>query len=173
MERGRVYLWRVLVPLYRPMTFVVLNYSQRISGAEGTFRIDRDAYDNSAERMLPFVTENLEFLRARKSPSDFLEHILARNGGSEERLRFDLALTHYRVGNSAHAAQLLRDLDGELERRSDALASVLAPLVRRVIDEMEQNPLGLGPLLDEWERNNIRTFGLEPSLASGMRAVES
>ncbi len=30
IEKGRIYLWRVVTPLHRPMRHVILNYSDRI-----------------------------------------------------------------------------------------------------------------------------------------------
>ena len=50
LEKEMYYLWRVIMPLYRPANAIVLNYSKRISKGE-KFRLSRPALSRTAEHI--------------------------------------------------------------------------------------------------------------------------
>src|SRR2546423_9814410 len=47
-EKGRVYLWRVVTPLYRPISSIILDYSDRIPKS-GEIYVKNDAPQESAD----------------------------------------------------------------------------------------------------------------------------
>lgn len=49
-EKEMHYLWRVIMPLYRPAKSIILNYSKRISKGD-KFRLTRPGLNQTAERI--------------------------------------------------------------------------------------------------------------------------
>jgi hypothetical protein len=80
-ERNTVYLWRVVVPLYRPMRRVYLDYSTRIPNGEKLL-IDPKDLVASASTFRNVISEHVEGLRNVKSPGDFLALIAYMMGNT-------------------------------------------------------------------------------------------
>jgi predicted Zn-dependent protease len=167
-EKDHVYLWRVVDPLHRPKSRVGLSYSNRISaGANGEkFRISANADDESAEFMAEHIVEHLPSLQKIRYPHDFLRHVSWRMGSREHLFRLDLALIQYRIGNVRQAIGLLKELDIEVDQLDEARQAYIRPIIKRALHEIETNPNGLMPLLDEWEEQNIRALDLQKSRPS-------
>jgi hypothetical protein len=167
-ERGRVYLWRVVTPLHRPMKSVFLDYSDRIPQTGEDLYIDYNAYQESAAALREIVTENLEYLRSVRAPQDFLRHISRMMGNRSINFRFDLALTYYRVGDIRQCKDILRALDVEVDQMAPSFRLPVDQSIKQAAREIEADPLGFGRLLDRWEDKNVETLGLLASrLASG------
>src|SRR5258708_27467435 len=109
-EKDRVYLWKVVTPLLRPIDCVILNYSDRISGSEPNLYIRRDAFEESAEKVRDIISGHVEYLRGVRRPADFLRHT-SRVMEGPLLARLDRALIHYVIGNVPQAARMLRALD--------------------------------------------------------------
>ena len=172
-EKGRVYLWRVVTPLHRPMRSVFLDYGSRIP-KDRDVHIDNNAYGESAAMVGAIVSENFGYLQKVRHPRDFLRHISWMIGNSSINFRFDLALTYYRVGNVRQCKDILRALDVEVDQLEPKFRMPVDEAIKRAAREMESNPMGLTPLLDEWENRNIETLGLQASRlsSSAPRLVE-
>jgi hypothetical protein len=67
------------------------------------------------------------------------------------------------IGNHRHAIDLLRAFDVEVARMTGGAKEYLVPVITRVMHEIDTNPLGLRPLLKEWEDAKVESLGLQPS----------
>ena len=162
-EKDRVYLWKVITPLLRPMSSVILTYSERISGTEEELYIRRDAFEQSAENVRNIISGHIDYLRGIRHPHDFLRHASWVVDGSPLLQRFDHALIHYLVGNERQSVEALRALDKEVDRWDARRQDYIGPLLKQVVREIDTNPAGLTALLEEWENQNIERLGLQPS----------
>jgi len=163
-EKGRVYLWRVVAPLYRPMTEVILNYSDRIP-ERGEIWIENSAPQESIDAIREPILKNIKYLRDVESPSDFLRHANWIRGGSPILSRLDRALTLYLVGDHGHGAELLRALKAEADGLDPARAEYIAPVLEQAVQALGSAE-GLTPLLEQWERQNVQRLDLEKSRLS-------
>jgi hypothetical protein len=162
-ERDRVYLWRVVTPLYRPISSVILNYSDRIP-ERGEVYINRDAYEKSAEAIHAVISgRHIEYLQGIRHPQDFLRHASWIGDGSPILSRVDRALTYYLIGNVPQSIQSLRALEEEVDQLDARRQEYLRPLLKQVVHEIDVNPAGLTALLSEWENQNIERLGLQAS----------
>jgi hypothetical protein len=163
-EKNRVYLWRVVTPLFRPISSVILNYSSRVSEPGKDIFIDPNAFAQSVEVIRNIIVENLEFVRGVKTPQDFLRHIEWQICNATILFRIDLALTYYFVGRIEEAIAIFDSLDIEANQLDAPRRKYVFPLIKQIVREIDNNPKGLGPLMEEWKNQNIKTLGLEPSL---------
>ena len=63
LEKEMYYLWRVVMPLYRPANTIILNYSKRISKGD-KFRLTKPGLDQTAERIAAVMSPgHLSYLR--------------------------------------------------------------------------------------------------------------
>jgi hypothetical protein len=162
-EKDRVYLWKVVTPLLRPMRHVILNFSTRISGNEPELYVRRDAFEQSAETIRNIISEHIEYLRRVRYPHDFLRHACWVVEGSPVLERFDQALIHYVIGNVSHATKVLRALDQEVDQWDAARQQYIGPLLKQIVREIDKDPARLAALLSEWEQQNVERLGLLPS----------
>jgi hypothetical protein len=174
-EKDRVYLWRVVAPLLRPMGGVVLDYSSRVSGSELELYIRREAFEESVEKVLGIISEHIEYLRGVRHPHDFLRHASWIVDGSPLLARFDQALIHYVIGNVPHGIKSLRALNQEADGWDARRRQYIGPLLKRIVRQIDEDPAGLMTLLQEWEDQNIERLGLAPSrtLSHGPKLVAS
>ena len=161
-ERNRVYLWRVVTPLYRPMGHVILSYSHRISNAGKELYIDGQAYEKSADAIRAIISDgHIEYLRGIQHPRDFLRHASWIGTGSPLLNRVDSALTHFLVGNVCQAVESLHALDTEVDQLEPRQQEYIGPLLKRVVREIDTCPAGLTALLGEWETQNVEALGMQ------------
>src|SRR5712691_2986703 len=174
-QKERVYLWKVVTPLLRPIGSVILDYSNRISGTENELYVRRDAFEQSAESIRTIISEHIEYLRGIRHPHDFLRHASWVVDGSPVLQRLDQALVHYLIGNVPQSVKVLRALDKEVDQWDARRREYLGPLLKQIVHEIDTNPAGLMGLLTEWENQNVERLGLQPSRApsDGPRLVVS
>jgi hypothetical protein len=168
-EKGRIYLWRVVTPLHRPMGRVLLEYSDRISENGKDIYVDNDAPEKSARMLGAIISQHLAYLQTTRTPRDFLQHISPMIGNSSVRFRVDLALTLYRLGDVRQCGDILRLLDREVDRLEEKDRLPVDHAIKEAARTFEADPLRLGPLLDEWEQQNVERLGLLPSRAGSNR----
>lgn len=154
-----VYLWRVVAPLYRPMTRVFLDYSTRIPNGERIY-IDKNAFRESADRVRAVIAENIACFGHMNTPRDFLRHIGWMIGNSEIRYRFDLALTQYRAGQIQTAQKIFQQLDFDVGRLTKARQLPVDASIKQAAQIIATNPEQLGRLLDQWENQNCEMLGV-------------
>jgi hypothetical protein len=162
-EKDRVYLWKVVAPLLRPIRSIILTYSDRISGNEPELYVRRDAFEQSAENIRNIISEHIDYLRGVRYPQDFLRHASWVVDGSPLRARFDQALIHYLIGNVQQSVKTLRGLDKEVDQWDAERREHIGPLLKQVVREIDEDPARLAALLAKWESENIERLGLQAS----------
>jgi len=174
IEKDRIYLWRVVTPLHRPMRSVFLDYSTRIPEGGPDVYVHRDAYKESANAIRALISDHMGYLQRIRGPQDFLRHVERMIRNRSINFRFDLALTYYRVGEVQQCKDILRELDGEVDQLDATFRMPVDEVIKQVARQIEANPAGLAALLDEWEDTNIETLGLQRSRlsSSAPRLVE-
>jgi hypothetical protein len=170
-EKDMVYLWRVIMPLYQPRRGEYLDYSNRIGDGEKIY-VNRKAYRESAEVIDAIIAPHIPVLKEIFHARDFLKHVDWMIGNDSVRFLFDLALTYYRIGDVDQATSILATLPREIERFYEAYGSPMGDLMKKGGDPLEDSmkqaarqiafdPIRFAALLDEWERRNIETLGLQ------------
>ncbi len=163
-ERDMVYLWRVVMPLYRSTTTVFLDYSDRIPSGQKV-HVARNALLESADTVRHIIAEHLEFLQNIQIPEEFLRHVSDWIGNSSINFRFDLALTYYLIGEVRQSMKILEQLDVEVDRLERKMRMPIDQMIQRAAQVAAADPAGLSSLLDHWEKTNIETLGLQELLA--------
>ncbi len=161
------YLWRVIMPLYRPANTIILNYSTRISDGE-PFRLTRSRLSETAERIAASMSPgHLSYLRKVKGPKEFLKHVnwMARN--TMVNFRMDLALTHYMAGNVAECIKILESIP--LESLPPKLRAYVVPFAA----ELRTNPEDAASRVQSWERENIERLGLAEAVIGAVEVADT
>ncbi len=173
-KKGRVYVWRVVTPLFRPLSGISLNYSMRVFDGAG---VDVDPLDlpASAETIRKGVeTEHVDYLRALRTIEDFSRHAFA-NVKAEPGAELpevwlptwiDFALTQFLLGNEGPAIGSLRRLDRKVDRMDDAHRLRMSPTIKTLLRTYDENPLDVVPLLDRWEAENIDRLRLQKAASA-------
>jgi hypothetical protein len=162
-EKDRIYLWRVVTPLYRPMKSIFLDYSARIPETGADIYIDRNEYRKSVDVIRTIVSANLEYLQRIEAPKDFLRHVSWMIGNSSINFRFDLALTYHRIGEPDRCRDMLQALKTEVDQSDPQFRMPVDQAIQQAAHAIEVNPTTFADLLNEWERRNIERLGLNSS----------
>jgi hypothetical protein len=157
--KGEVYLWRVVIPLYRPPTCLILNYADRLLGGEKVSVLEADL-DQTVDRLARVISQGeLDYLKSIQSPQDFLQKIDWNSLPSSPNYRLDLALTHYMAGNVPACLDILEQV----------VSAKLSPrwadnvrLARELVEELKVNPVAFRRRIETWEEKNINWFHLAP-----------
>jgi hypothetical protein len=166
-EKEIYYLWRVIMPLYRPVNSVILNYSKRISINGGKIRITRQGLKQDSERIAALIgSGHLRYLRRVKGPKEFLDHVSWMIGNTTMTFNLDLALTYYMLGNVDQCIKIFKDLPRER----------LPPAVRAnmvsFFTEVTTSPVDAASRVQAWERGNVERLGLaETVIGVGQNSV--
>jgi hypothetical protein len=162
-HKGKYNLWRVIVPLYRPMPFVILNYSN-IIGPRQWIEIAADGIQDAADRVTGYILDgHLEYLKRLRGPKAFLEHISWMIGNNMDTFLFDYAMTQYMLGNHATCLPTLeaivaKDWAADM-RRGDEYT-----WAKEIIVKLKVNPSEVAEILQQFERTNVHQFALAPTL---------
>ena len=162
-EKDRVYLWKVVTPLLRPIRHVILDYSERVFGSEPSLYIRRDAFEDSAEKVRDIISGHVEYLRGVRQPADFLRHASWVVEGSPLLARLDQALIHYVIGNVPQSTRVLRRLDEEADSWDSGRREYVGPLLKEIVRSIDEDPAALAGLLRQWEEQNVERLGLQPT----------
>jgi hypothetical protein len=153
-QKHHMDLWRVVMPLHRPLQYMVLNYSGIIPGpADGRIRVDD--IPGAVEAVLGLIRGEIDALRRTQSAAAFLRHIARMSGNRSDVVQLDLALAHYLVGNGGDALRILRALDVAAETHPSR-----REIVQQALERIEADPVSLKTLIDHWRDENVATFGL-------------
>jgi hypothetical protein len=157
--KGEVYFWRVVMPLYRPPTLLILNYAERLLGGERVSVLDGDL-DQTIDRLVRAISQGeLDYLKGIQSPQDFLQKIDWDSRPTSPNYRLDLALTHYVAGNVPACLDILEQVvSAKLSPRwADSVR-----LARELVEELKVNPVAFHRRIETWEEKNIEWFHLAP-----------
>jgi hypothetical protein len=158
------YLWRVIMPLYRPVNSVILNYSERISKG-GKFRITRQSLSQAAEHVLAAISPgHLSYLRRVRGPKEFLKHVGWMAGNTTLNFNVDLALTHYLLGEVDQCIKILERL--ALDDLSPSLRANIVPFFK----ELTSRPADAASRVQTWERENVERLGLAEAMIAAVQA---
>jgi hypothetical protein len=173
-QKGRIYLWKVVCPLHRPMRDPFLNYSSRITKKNHDIYVDPKDYKTSAALIGSIISEHVDDLASIRTPKDFLRHIswVARSDNSTQML--DLALTYCRLGNIRKCSDLLKDIRVRFDSWMQELNQMFPKSKREPSDPfddelklvertIEAGPAELIALMDEWEGRNFEQLELGPT----------
>jgi hypothetical protein len=157
--KGTAYFWRVVLPLYRPPTFLIFNYADRLLGGERVNLLDPEL-DRTIDRLVRVVSQGeLDYLNGIQSPQDFLQKIDWSCRPTSPNYRLDLALTHYMAGDAPTCLEILEQV----------VCAKLSPrwaggvrLAQELVEELKVDPSALGRRIEAWEEENIRWFNLAP-----------
>jgi hypothetical protein len=168
-EKDRVYVWRVVAPLYRKASRAILEYSKRIPLTGEDVFIRKGGYPEAAAALSRMIVDegHLSFLQTISTPQDFLRHADWIEVNSPHWQRFDHALTRFLVGDP-EAQRSLRELDREIDALDAARQRNIRPLSKCVIDALDRGDDALHALLSQWTTENIETLALKPSRAAPM-----
>lgn len=155
IEKEVYYLWRVIMPLYRPVNTVILNYSKRISIDGGKLRLTRQGLKQTAERIETIIgAGHFRYLRRVSGPKEFLGHVKWMTGNTSMTFNLDLALTHYMLGNVDRCIEIMRGIS--LESLPPAVRANMAPF----FTEVTTSPADAASRVQAWERGNVERLGL-------------
>ena len=167
LEKEMYYLWRVVMPLYRPANTIILNYSKRISKGD-KFRLTKPGLDQTAERIAAVMSPgHLSYLRKIRGPREFLKHVNWMAGNTMVNFRMDLALTHYMVGNVPECIKILESIP--LESLPPKLHAYVVPFTT----ELRTSPEDAASRVQSWERENIERLGLAEAVTGTVEVTDT
>jgi hypothetical protein len=150
-KKGKAYFWRVVMPLYRPPCFLVLNYGERILGGE-LLDLAETELDGSLRRMLDAVSHGeRDHLSSIRGPREFLEKIDWDRLPQSPNYRLDRALSHYLSGDVSACLGIVEEVaSAKVRPRWNELVEVAAEIVK----EMKTTPSALDKRIQAWEARN-------------------
>lgn len=167
LEKEMYYLWRVVMPLYRPANTVILNYSKRISKGD-KFRLTRPGLNQTAERIAAVMSPgHLSYLRRVRSPKEFLKHVNWMIGNTTVNFNVDLALTHYMLGNLSECIKIFEGIPLE------SIPAVVRTYMVPFITELRTNPVEAASRVQSWECENIGRLDLAESVIDAVKVAKS
>jgi hypothetical protein len=162
MEKGRVYLWRVVTPLHRPISSVILNYSHRIPETADVY-VTADFRESASAIRAIIGEEHVAYLRSVETPADFLRHASWIVDGSPILSRIDRALALYLAGDTRRSMESIRALKSEADALDARRREYVGPVLDEVVRAFDANPERVARILQNWEDENVARLGLEPS----------
>jgi hypothetical protein len=171
-EKGRIYLWGVVCPLHRPLRDPILNYSNQITRDKRDIYVDPKNSDEAAALIGSIISEHVDYPASIRTPKDFLRHSCSGiTENSDFFPRYDLALTHCRLGNIRKGSGLLKNLRGWYDlwtqqfqqKYKDEFDDPIDYQMKQVERAIELGRDKVLALLDEWENKNVELLELEPT----------
>ena len=167
------YLWRLVLPLYRFNSRLVLNYSQRVPRGDYV-HLSREAPEQSAVDVARIISEDMPKLEVIREPRDFLDYVGWMIGNESPAFLLDLGVTYFLVGQSHEAVSVLGEIPAEIdknfsmyERGSEGFEhfTKMRRLAIQLTQDIRSNPPAASQTISEWERKNIAEFELGDTLA--------
>ncbi len=157
--KGAVHFWRVVMPLYRPPTHLILNYADCLLGGEKISVLEPDLAQ-TVDRLVRVISQGeLDYLKGIRTPEEFLQKIDWSHLPSSPNYRMDLALTHYMTGD---VPACLKVLEQVVSAKVSARWAGSIKLAQELLEELKVDDSALARRIEDWETINIRWFHLEP-----------
>jgi hypothetical protein len=156
LEKRVVYLWRMVVPLFRPMDNVTLNYSDRVASAEGiVMRINLGCdIDILAESTSEFLKQSYlpELLRVESS-LDFLNKFELGADQRRPNIVLELAIAHCLAGHCDLGRGKLVEL---IQMESDSpVLSINQGYASEVLEALNRSNEDFFKKIAEFEQRNL------------------
>uniref|UniRef100_E6VID8 Uncharacterized protein n=1 Tax=Rhodopseudomonas palustris (strain DX-1) TaxID=652103 RepID=E6VID8_RHOPX len=166
-QKHHMDLWKVVMPLHRPLDTLVLTYGTIIAGPDD-HRVKVDDVERAAEVVKQSLRHEVQALRGLEGPPQFLQRISRMSDNEFEVVQLDFALTHFLIGNVSEARRILRS---QMERPE--IYPTHRQVTRRAFEALEASPEALQSLIDGWRDDNVARFCLEPTSRKppGLRLV--
>lgn len=153
----RFYLWKIIVPLFRPMRSVDLIYSDRINlnaiGA-GPIYVPENAECKTVKQIVTEIsTHHLEDASSAFSTQDFLMRFPLGSLSELPTATFDNAIAQFLVGNAEVCRSLLNRLATSVEK--NVRSSVMRDLAKRTIFELDSGTTKLMGIIKTYEEENL------------------
>ena len=151
------YLWKMFVPLFRPMGSLNLSYSQRISitgGAPLPIEVQQNATEKVAKDIAKTILSNhLSDLRRKTSVKDFLSTFPLGLVPTWPAVVLDQAIAQCIAGNTRSGRNLLESLKSAPDESPSFTA--IRQLAARCFDELEQGQDFFMSSIGEYEAGNV------------------
>jgi hypothetical protein len=184
--KAQFYLWRVVMPLYRPTKHLHLSYSERIPRG-ALVELPRDDLEHAARFVTEVIAEDLPILDKFRDVEDFLNHISWMIGNTMPYFLLDLGLTYCMLGKPDMAvepfeqlelrlrdfmARLLKEREAMRKKksvwprqalkaeRSAELAVANHRLAADLVAQLKSDPAKVNQTISIWERENIARLNL-------------
>jgi hypothetical protein len=170
---GNFYLWRLVLPLYRFTSRLVLNYSSRIPDGEYV-HLSKAKPRQSADEVTRIILDDIPKLDPIREPGDFLDCVDWMIGNASPAFLLDLGVTYFLVGRSHEAVSVLSEVAAEVdkslsmyERGSEGFEhfSRMRGVAAQLVQDIRSDPAAAARMIAEWERKNIAEFELADTLA--------
>lgn len=152
-------LWGIVSALYSPTTYVYLNKCKRRDNKP--FHITTGKVDEASQQALEIIEDgHLDYLRDLDTPEKFLQYIDSPRPFSLSpsfSTRVDRALTHYMLGD---VHECIKNLEEALAKNVFPKSPV-SIAVGAFLGDVRTNADGAARKIENWERENLATLGLE------------
>jgi hypothetical protein len=190
--KAQFYLWRLVMPLYRPTKYLQKSYGVRIpKGA--LVELPRDDLERAAGFVTEAISEDLPTLDKIREVEDFLNHISWMIGNTMPYFLLDLGLTYCMLGKPELAVEPFEDLElrlrdsmtyrlkereamrkkksvwPRLARNAELSAEVGIAQHRRAVDlvaQLKSDRAELNRTIRAWESENIARFNLSKTMVN-------
>jgi len=165
IEKNRYFLWKLVMPLYTPASFISLSFGNRLARSKTILIEDRaSSIKLAAEEVLQIITQEhaLAFLGQIDTPADFLSHVrsMLQNGVAPNQLHF--AATFALLGDYDKAREVLKAIVPTLYYEN--LRTRYLPSIEALLQAIEQGRDQTLALLADWRQVNIETLGLQEAV---------
>lgn len=167
------YLWRIVLPLYRYDSRLVLNYSKRIPNG-AYVHLSRGEPEQSAAEVTRIISDDIPKLDAIREPRDFLDCIGWMIGNNNPGFLLDLAATYFLVGRCHEALSALSEIPAEVEKSLSVYEpgsvgfehfTKMRAVAVQLAQEIRADPAAARQRINDWEQRNIAEFALTETLA--------
>jgi hypothetical protein len=159
MLEREVYFWRVVMPLYRPPGFLVLNYGERLLNGQ-SIALNENDLDRTVQYLVDVISSSeLAKLQRFRTPKDFLEQTDWSSLPSSPNYRLDLGLSHFMAGDVPAALEIFEELAAAKLR---PIWAETVNYARELADELRMDRALVERKISTWEHYNVGVLGLTP-----------
>jgi hypothetical protein len=172
------YLWRVVLPLYRFNSRLILNYSHRIPKGDYV-RLSKDAPDQSAVEVTRIISDDLPKLEVIRDPRDFLDYVGWMIGNDTPGFMLDLAVTYFLIGRYPEAVLTLGEIPAAVdnvislyERGSEGFEhfSNMRQIAMQLAQDIRVNSAAAMKTISDRERKNSAELQLADTMAEAIQS---
>jgi hypothetical protein len=167
LPKGSAYFWLLTMPLYRPSSFLIVNYSERLFGGQRVSLLDADL-DQTIACLVGIISSERARLDEIRTPEDFLHKTKWDELPSTPNYRIDLALTHFLVGDLAACEDVLEEL---LARPPNSKWADQLALAQELAREAKSDPSAITRWIENREQKAKASLRLVPRMRQTRRKI--